>query len=219
MKHVISVLCVLAVLLCMAPFVSPNGEGEAVSAAARTETGPFIVDAGHGGEDGGAVSADGTQESGINLAIALRLEDILAFCGAAPVMLRREDISLHDQDLSGATLISVHQNSYPESRYDGAQVFYAPTEGSQALAEYTQEILRQTLDPDNGRQAKQIPDTVYLMNHIDNRAILVECGFLSNPQEAARLRDPVYQTKIAAALASACLTFQGERITAHTTEI
>ena len=78
MKHVISVLCVLAVLLCMAPFVSPNGEGEAVSAAARTETGPFIVDAGHGGEDGGAVSADGTQESGINLAIALRLEDILA---------------------------------------------------------------------------------------------------------------------------------------------
>ena len=93
MKHVISVLCVLAVLLCMAPFVSPNGEGEAVSAAARTETGPFIVDAGHGGEDGGAVSADGTQESGINLAIALRLEDILAFCGAAPVMLRREDIS------------------------------------------------------------------------------------------------------------------------------
>ena len=121
---------------------SPNGEGEAVSAAARTETGPFIVDAGHGGEDGGAVSADGTQESGINLAIALRLEDILAFCGAAPVMLRREDISLHDpeagslkekkssdlrnrtravQDLSGATLISVHQNSYPESRYDGAQ--------------------------------------------------------------------------------------------------
>ena len=170
----------------------------------------------------------------------LNLEDILAFCGAAPVMLRREDISLHDpeagslkekkssdlrnrtravQDLSGATLISVHQNSYPESRYDGAQVFYAPTEGSQALAEYTQEILRQTLDPDNGRQAKQIPDTVYLMNHIDNRAILVECGFLSNPQEAARLRDPVYQTKIAAALASACLTFQGERITAHTTEI
>ena len=126
MKHVISVLCVLAVLLCMAPFVSPNGEGEAVSAAARTETGPFIVDAGHGGEDGGAVSADGTQESGINLAIALRLEGILAFCGAAPVMLRREDISLHDpeagslkekkssdlrnrtravQDLSGATLI------------------------------------------------------------------------------------------------------------------
>lgn len=98
MKHVISVLCVLAVLLCMAPFVSPNGEGEAVSAAARTETGPFIVDAGHGGEDGGAVSADGTQESGINLAIALRLEDILAFCGAAPVMLRREDISLHDPE-------------------------------------------------------------------------------------------------------------------------
>ena len=98
-------------------------------------------------------------------------------------------------------------------------MFYAPTEGSQALAEYTQEILRQTLDPDNGRQAKQIPDTVYLMNHIDNRAILVECGFLSNPQEAARLRDPVYQTKIAVALASACLTFQGERITAHTTEI
>ena len=83
----------------------------------------------------------------------------------------------------------------------------------------TQQALRQVLDENNQREASLLTSSVYLFEHITCPAILVECGFLSNPQEAARLRDPVYQTKIAAALASACLTFQGERITAHTTEI
>ena len=195
----------------------------AVSPTSRT----LIIDAGHGGEDGGAVSITGAAESQINLAIACHLEDILALYGIAPQMLRRKDVSLHDSSAStlrekkvsdlhnrvamieGADhplLVSIHQNSYPEQRYHGSQVFYAPTQGSEEIAQHVQLVLAAALDPENGREAKQIPDTVYLMNHITCPAILVECGFLTNPEEEALLRQEGYQRKIAAALASAVLT-------------
>lgn len=189
--------------------------------------GPVLVlDAGHGGEDGGAVSLTGVAESGINLAITLRVDQLLGFCGAPPVVLREEDVSLHDQgadtlrekkasdlrnrvqaveQVGDAVLLSVHQNTFTDKKYHGAQVFYAPTEGSQALAETMQEALRAALDPENGRQAKPIPDSVYLMNHVSCPAVLVECGFLSNPEEEALLRSADYQIRLAAVLAGVCL--------------
>ena len=189
--------------------------------------GPVLVlDAGHGGEDGGAVSLTGVAESGINLAITLRVDQLLGFCGAPPVVLREEDVSLHDQgadtlrekkasdlrnrvqaveQVGDAVLLSVHQNTFTDKKYRGAQVFYAPTEGSQALAETMQEALRAALDPENGRQAKPIPDSVYLMNHVSCPAVLVECGFLSNPEEEALLRSADYQIRLAAVLAGVCL--------------
>ena len=188
-----------------------------------------VLDAGHGGEDGGAVSLTGTPESRINLAVTERLELLLALYGRAPVVLRREDVSLHDpsadtlkekkasdlknraamvEGTENGVLLSIHQNMYPDSRYHGAQVFYAPTGGSQEWAVYTQEVLRQALDPENTRQAKPIPDTVYLMNHITCPAILVECGFLSNPEEAGKLDTSDYQLQLAAALTGAWLQYE-----------
>lgn len=189
----------------------------------------LIIDAGHGGEDGGAVSVSGVPESAINLAIARRLDAIMGLYGVNTIMLRTEDVSLHDPDAETlrqkkvsdlhnrtdtinqtehAVLISIHQNSYPDPRYDGAQVFYAPNgEASQRFAEQTQEILRTCLDPENTRQAKQIPDSVYLMNHISCQAILVECGFVTNPAEDLLLQTPEYQLKLAAVLAGAYLQF------------
>ena len=191
------------------------------------EEGPVLVlDAGHGGEDGGAVSLTGVPESGINLAITLRVDQLLGFCGAPPVVLREEDVSLHDQgadtlrekkasdlrnrvqaveQVGDAVLLSVHQNTFTDKKYHGAQVFYAPTEGSQALAEAMQEALRAALDPGNGRQAKPIPDSVYLMGHVSCPAVLVECGFLSNPEEETLLRSADYQIRLAAVLAGVCL--------------
>lgn len=191
------------------------------------EEGPVLVlDAGHGGEDGGAVSLTGAAESGINLAITLRVDQLLGFCGAPPVVLREEDVSLHDQgadtlrekkasdlrnrvqaveQVGDAVLLSVHQNTFTDKKYHGAQVFYAPTEGSQALAEAMQEALRTALDPENSRQAKPIPDSVYLMEHVSCPAVLVECGFLSNPEEEALLRSADYQIRLAAVLAGVCL--------------
>ena len=202
----------------------------AVRPVSVTRAAPLILDAGHGGEDGGAVSVTGVPESRVNLAIVQKLRDTLALYGVDPVVLREEDVSLHDPEAStlrekkrsdlknrvraveaveGGTLLSIHQNSYPGSQYRGAQVFYAPTGGSRELAELLQTALREELQPDNDRQAKPIPESVYLMNHVSCPAVLVECGFLTNPEEEALLRDGGYQRQLAAVLAGAWLTAQG----------
>ena len=190
----------------------------------------LVLDAGHGGEDGGAVSLTGVPESQINLAIVQKLDLLLGLCGRAPVVLRQEDVSLHDSEADtlrekkvsdlknrvamvegteNGVLLSIHQNMFTNAKYHGAQVFYAPTQGSQEFAVHTQEVLRQTVDQTNERQAKPIPDTVYLMNHITRPAILVECGFLSNPEEEGKLRSEGYQLQLAAALTGAWLQYEG----------
>lgn len=203
-------------------------QGRLAAGRAYVEERPaLILDAGHGGEDGGAVSVTGVPESGINLDIVLKLNDLLAFCGTVPIPLRCEDISLHSpeaatlrekkvsdlknrvaaiQSMGGTPLLSIHQNSFPEGKYRGTQVFYAPTEGSNLLADHIQKTVRAALQPDNGRECKPIPESVYLMNHIDCPAVLVECGFLTNAEEEALLRDAGYQRKLAAVLTAAWLT-------------
>ena len=220
-----------ALLLTALTIRLDRGGEEAVPTLAgppRLQGTTVVIDAGHGGEDGGAVSSAGTVESGLNLAIALRLDAVLALYGVDTVLLRTEDVSLHDPDaqtlrekkasdlrnraemveaIPNALLVSIHQNTYAgSSRYRGAQVFYADAESSGALAEHAQSILRQALDPENTRQAAKLPGAVYLMDHITCPAILVECGFLSNPEEDTLLRTTGYQTKLASALASALLT-------------
>ena len=182
----------------------------------------IVIDAGHGGEDGGAVSVTGAAESQINLAISCKLEDILAFYGTVPIMLRREDISLHDQsantlrekkvsdlhnrvsrieDTPNALLISIHQNTFPDSRYDGAQVFYGPEGESAQLAEALQNAFRSTVNPGSSRRSKKA-DGVYLMEHIDTTGVLIECGFLSNAEEEAKLRSADYQKKLCCVIAA-----------------
>ena len=189
----------------------------------------LILDAGHGGEDGGAVSSGGTVESGINLAITLKMDAIAGLFGVPTLMIRTDDRSIHDTDAQSlrerkrsdlknrvalveqagpATLISIHQNIYTSAKYHGAQVFYADEETGRPLAEYAQQMLRDFVDPDNTRRAAQISADVYLMQHITCRAILVECGFLSNPEEERRLLDSGYQCKLAAVLLSAYLSFE-----------
>lgn len=187
----------------------------------------IVIDAGHGGEDGGAVSAQGHVESHMNLAIALKLEQLLLFYGIEPVLLRDQDISLHDPDLDtvkerktsdlknrvsiineieNAFLISIHQNFFTETQYTGAQVFY--TEDSpetEAFALFLQTLLRENLDPSNKRTSKIVDPSLYLFQHIEGSGILLECGFLSNPEEALLLADPVYQQNIACVLVASLL--------------
>ncbi len=183
----------------------------------------YILDAGHGGEDGGAVSVSGAKESDINLEIVRRMDQLLGLWGVPPVVLRQNDVSLHDssaitlrekkvadlkkrveivRSVPSATLVSIHQNSFSEPRYTGSQVFYANTDGSEELAKQVQMVLCKNLQPDNTRREKPIPEAVYLMNHISNRAILVECGFLSNPDEDRLLQQSEYQNKMALVLSS-----------------
>lgn len=197
-----------------------------VQASAETvETGTvYVVDPGHGGEDGGAVGSDGTVESGVNLGIALRLNDLLRFCGQTTRMTRREDVSIYSDgavtlrekkvsdlknrvalvnSVPGAVLVSIHQNKLPEApRVRGAQVFYNTVEGAKEAAGQIQASLNGIVNTEKGKEPKQIPSTIYLMKNITAPGILIECGFLSNPEETASLLRPEYQTRLAAAIVS-----------------
>lgn len=220
-------LCLLAVLgatLFRLPARKAAKEALAEMTAAKTV---WIIDAGHGGEDGGAVAADGTKESDINLALAQKLSLLLELLGEETCMTRTEDISIHDEDAStlrqkkrsdlenrvslvnetqGAVLVSIHQNSLPSSvRTQGAQVFYGTQEGSDALAHSVQEMLNRSVNAGNEKGEKKIDPTIYLMNHATAPAILVECGFLSNAAETALLKEENYQQTLAVVIAAGIL--------------
>ena len=218
-------------LTALACFRSPPAAE--VSGLFRPET-VYVIDPGHGGEDGGAVAADGTVESGVNLAIALRLRDILRFCGKECVMTREEDISIHSSDCEtlrqkkasdlknrvalvnaqeGAILVSVHQNCLPSApQVHGAQAFYNGVEGADALASAVQETLNQAANPEKGKTPVQISDSIYLTKNVTAPAVLIECGFLSNPQETERLKTAEYQRTLAAAMAAGLLQAAGEGV-------
>ena len=180
-----------------------------------------IIDAGHGGVDGGATSCTGVLESEINLQIALRLNDLFHLLGIDTVMIRTTDESVYTKgetiaakkvsDLKervriingtkNGVLVSIHQNHFTDSRYSGAQTFYAQTPGSKELAQLLQETFKATVNPTSKRQIKKA-DGIYLMQHIESTGVLVECGFLSNAEEENLLRDPQYQRKLCICIAT-----------------
>lgn len=186
----------------------------------------IVIDAGHGGMDGGATSCTGKLESAYNLEIALKLNDLLHLLGHDTVMTRTSDRSIETEgqtiaakkvsDLKervrivngteNALLISIHQNTFSDSRYSGAQVFYGPEGEGQRLAEDLQTAFCTTLNPGSNRKCKKA-DSVYLMQHIDCTGVLVECGFLSNAQEEAKLNSPDYQRKLCCVIASTLSRF------------
>lgn len=195
-----------------------------VSVNASTDLQPvIIIDAGHGGEDGGTQSADGTLEKDINLAISKKLESTLSSDGYNTVMVRYDDRMIYDEgsdsvrarkssDLHnrmklmkkypGCIFVSVHQNYYTESKYSGAQVFYRPyDESSRLLADSIQKSIVNSLQKDNTRQIKQCTSSVYLIFNASSTAVMVECGFLSNKEEADNLKNDDYQNKMADAIA------------------
>lgn len=185
----------------------------------------FVIDAGHGGIDGGATSCTGVLESQINLEIALRLNDLMHLLGYETVMIRTTDRSVYTQgetiaaqkisdlkhrvktvnETPNALLISIHQNMYSDGRYSGAQVFYAGDPVSRLLAETLQTKLVQVMNPGSNRKSKKAVG-VYLMEHIQVPGVLVECGFLSNIEEEAKLRSVPYQQQLCAVIAATLST-------------
>lgn len=175
----------------------------------------FIIDAGHGGEDGGATSCTGRLESEYNLDIALRLDDLMQLLGYRTVMIRKTDTAIYRKgetiaqkkvdDLKervrisnaspGNILISIHQNFFSQGQYSGAQVFYADNEDSKQLAGLLQQNLVSALNPGSKRKTKP-GKGIYLLEKRNGCGVLVECGFLSNPQEEALLRQAEYQRKL-----------------------
>ena len=191
----------------------------------------IIVDAGHGGIDGGATSCTGVLESQLNLEIALRLNDLLHFLGYDTRMIRTTDTSIYTEgntiasqkvsdlkervrivnETENAILVSIHQNTYPDGRYSGAQVFYADDENSRMLAQELQNAFKNTVNPGSNRKCKS-SNGIYLMQHIDRTGILVECGFLSNAEEEAKLRSEDYQKQLVCVIGTSLSSWLGTQI-------
>ena len=195
------------------------------SAGVQGNEGPVIViDAGHGGEDGGASSSSGILEKDINLSISMKVKSLLDVMGFKTVCVRNDDRLIYDSSCKtmrekkvsdihkrldimnahpGCIFLSIHQNHFTQSKYTGAQVFYSKnTPESAILAEYIQKSLKKNLQPENTRKIKPSGTEIYLLYHAKETAVMVECGFLSNGGEAELLNENEYQTKTALAIVS-----------------
>ena len=208
-----------AVLVCIA--ASKNASKNPVSAFGNLQNGKatIILDAGHGGEDGGAVAPDGTNEKDINLAIVKDISALFEIFGIDYIPVRTEDISVGDNNLStlaarkksdirnreklvnstpGAVFFSIHQNKFEIPKYKGTQVFYgAGNPESELIAQCVQEAVVARLQKDNTRQIKPSGDSIYLLYKAKAPSVMTECGFLSNPEELVLLKSDEYQKKMA----------------------
>ncbi|MCR4796470.1 MULTISPECIES: N-acetylmuramoyl-L-alanine amidase [Ruminococcus] len=184
----------------------------------------IVLDAGHGGIDGGCTSAEGVPEKGINLDILLKLRDMLEVNGFEVRVTRDTDRSIHDEGIEGiaaqkssdmdnrlaifnesdnAVCISIHQNQFTDPKYSGAQMFYSGSNStSEALARALQAKFREYLQPENEREIKLCGKELFLCYYSNNPTVMAECGFLSNPEEAALLNTEEYRTKVAFTLFS-----------------
>lgn len=179
----------------------------------------IVLDAGHGGIDGGCSTADGKTEKVINLNILLSVRDMGRLFGYEVDATREKDTSIHDKGVTGirnqkisdmenrleifnkypnAVCVSIHQNTFSDPVYNGAQMFYSDKNpASEELAGVMQRKFVDNLQPDNQRETKLCGSELYLCYYCNNPAVMIECGFLSNPEEAAKLTDKSYQQKVA----------------------
>ena len=219
-KRILGVVLAVTICCTAARVACHYTEEKAILTMAGASDAPVVVlDAGHGGMDGGCSSAAGVPEKGINLQILLNLRSLLTMAGYDVLVTRDTDTSIHDDGIEGianqkssdmdnrlalfnqnenAVCISIHQNQFTDPKYSGAQMFYAPTnKRSEQLAQRLQTAFRETLQPDNSREIKQCGKELFLCYYCKNPTVMVECGFLSNPDEAALLNTAEYQQKVA----------------------
>lgn len=219
-----SLMLVFFLLTFVAAFLLRAGEKQETSAG-PINSATLVIDAGHGGIDCGALGIDGTRESDLNLAIALKLRALAELYGQDNLMIRQDDSTKSDteaysehRDLEcraeltnsarNPVYISIHQNTYPSGQPSGPQVIYAAAEGSRELGTLTHTNLLRTLYPDCRRVSEPATRRLYVLSHVSCPAILVECGFLSNIIDLERLKDPAFQTSLAAVMMGSFLQFQ-----------
>ena len=223
MKKIQNVVC--AALICVFALVWFFSKDVSVTVPASADAGEnvnkkvIVLDAGHGGIDGGCVSVNGVAEKGINLSIVQTLRDCFDILGFDVVCTREDDRSIHDSGVEGigkqklsdmknrldiinryddALVLSVHQNQFVDERYSGAQMFYAKdSDDSRRLAECMKKQIVSLLQPNNEREPKPVGKEIYLIHNAKSPSVLVECGFLSNHDEAKLLESADYQKKVA----------------------
>jgi N-acetylmuramoyl-L-alanine amidase len=217
-----TILLLLIALGMMVLFFYLSRHAPASSAHLETTYRTVILDAGHGGEDGGAIGQlDGREiyEKDINLAITFMLRDMLEAEGINVILTREEDVLLYDRntdyqgrkkvlDLAArlhvgektpdALFVSIHMNAFTQTKYKGLQVYYSPNHAlSATLAQNIQSATAEQLQKDNDRKIKRADSNIFLLDRLHCPAVLVECGFLSNPEDCHLLTQKDYQQKIA----------------------
>ena len=220
-------VCIICLVLALlgagfSPLFAPTGTAEAVNGGEAAPT--VIIDAGHGGIDGGATGVNGVAEKDLNLAVARQLAAYCRLMGYTVIETRTEDRSLADEnakkghvkqsDLENrlkiarahpeALFISIHMNTFPGEACRGLQVWYSENhEASLQLAHAVQSHVKETLQPTNNRKVKAATSSIYILRHIECPAILIECGFLTNEEECRLLSCESYQKQLALTLAAA----------------
>lgn len=222
------ILAVILITFCLVMYSAFSNITARTAADSLEQQPMIIIDAGHGGEDGGA-EVDGVLEKDINLSIAGKLSEILRLCGCRVTEIRDEDISVYDSDAQtlrekkvsdlkrrveianesdNNILVSIHQNKFDNSAYSGAQLFYSSNhDDSRVLAESIRSAITSLLQKDNTRELKPAGSDIYLLDHAEVPAVIVECGFLSNQEERSKLMDDDYQSEMAYAVAMGVLEY------------
>ena len=235
-KNFMRKLCVfLAFLFLCTTFLNRYGVrqsiafGDDLPVTEEEKVYTVVLDAGHGGEDGGAVGVNGVLEKDLNLTIARYLKESLESRGCRVVMTREEDRLLYtdEQNIYGQRklydlrnrlaiasseenpiLVSIHMNKFSQSKYSGLQIYYSGNHlDSQRLATEIRNRIVLQLQPQNNRQNKKATSSIYLLHRAEMPAVLIECGFLSNPDECAKLSSEAYQRQLSCAIADSILSY------------
>ena len=220
----ISFLCILFSLSLVLDLLQPAAQSAA--SASLPPLPVIILDAGHGGEDGGATGSNGVLEKQLNLSISCILADLLRAAGFPVVQTRTEDKLLYGEgtkkghkkqgDLENrlqftkeypqGVFVSIHMNTFPTAECHGLQVWYSQNHpDSKLLAEAVQSSVKALLQPQNNRRVKAATSSIYILRHAETPAILIECGFLSTPAECELLCDEAYQKSLSLAIFAALL--------------
>ena len=219
----ILILCILINLFSSFKIVATEAE--------KKESKPLIIiDAGHGGEDGGTVAKDGSLEKDINLKIALHLSELFRQNDYQVIMTRNTDTDLGIKSLAtvserkksdiikrteicntenAALVISIHQNYFEESKYSGAQMFFGKNKNSSILASFIQNEIKTKLQPWNNREIKE-GNGIYLLNNVQNPIIIAECGFLSNENDLNNLKNENYIKELSFVIYMGCAKYLAE---------
>lgn len=230
----IGAVCLLLAGACFFFIAAPTAKAlrmtEQASAEVQNGRKVIILDPGHGGMDSGAVGADGTEEKDLNLQIAKEIGEQLSVLGYAVLYTRTEDCALGAAQTVGqfikmsdmkervrlqseypdATFISVHMNSYGAENVSGLQVFYAPSDGSEKLAKDIQECVCTSVQPTNHRLPKKGED-IYVLKSSQAPAVLIECGFMTNPEEMEKLKQKDYQKELSFAIVCGIMKYDKKR--------
>lgn len=228
-KDLLKLSLIITTVLLFSAFVMYGCCSQITNVVKNNDSITIVIDAGHGGEDGGAVAGDGTLEKDINLSIATYLCQFLKNNDINIIMTRNNDTAIYDEgcsnikekkvsdmhnrlkifnDNSVSMVVSIHQNKFEQSKYWGTQVFYSTNDSnSKLLAENIKKSITSMLQTENKRECKEATKSIYLLHNCQKPSVIVECGFLSNLDELAKLKTEEYQKQMAFSIFCGCMEY------------